>query len=81
MLFVRFTLLHDSAFKLVAFIFTVDFTITAGHKTNTASVVAGVLVKGASAEAYSLDFSSTREAAKVIGHLPVVVSKYKAGEF
>ena len=81
MFLVGFTLLHDSAFKLIAFVLTVNFSITAGHKTDTASVVAGVLLKSARAQTYPLDFSPTREAAEVIGHLPVVVSKHKAGKF
>ena len=71
MFLVRFILLHNSAFKLITFIVTVNFAITAGHKADTESVVAGVLVKSARAEAYPLDFSPTREAAKVIRHLPV----------
>ena len=81
MFFVSCTLLHDSAFKLITFILAVNLAIAAGQETDTESVVAGVLVKTAGAEAHPFDFSPTREAAKVIGHHPVVVSKYKAGEF
>ena len=64
--FVRFTLFHDSAFKLITFILTVNFAITAGFKADTVSVVACVLVKTARAEAHPLDFSPSREAAEVI---------------
>ena len=80
MLFVCFGFLQNFAFKLITFIFTVNFAITAGLKADTASVVAGVLVKTARAEAHPLDFSPSREAAEVISDLPVVVAKHKAGE-
>ena len=78
--FVRFTLFHDSAFKLITFILTVNFAVTAGHKADTTSVVAGVLVQSTRAEAYPFDFRPTREAAKVVSHLPIVVAEYKACE-
>ena len=80
MLFVRFILLHDSAFKLITFILAVNLAIAAGQETDTESVVAGVLVKRASAEAYPLYFSPTRVAVEVICHLPVMIAKYKAGK-
>ena len=79
--FVSFTLLHDSAFKLITFILAVNLAIAAGQETDTESVVAGVLVKSASAEAHPLDFSPTREAAEVVGHLPIMVAEHKAGKF
>ena len=78
MFFVRFTFFHNFAFKLITFILTVNLAITAGHKTDTESVIAGVLVKTAGAEAHPLDFSSTRESARVINHLPIVVAEHKA---
>ena len=80
MFFVSFTLLHDSAFKLITFILAVNLAIAAGQETDTESVVAGVLVKTAGAEAHPLDFGSTRESAKVINHLPIVVAEHKAGK-
>ena len=79
-LFVSFTLFHNFAFKLVTFILTVNLAITAGQKTDTESIIAGVLFKTVGAEAHPLDFGSTRESAKVINHLPIVVAEHKAGK-
>ena len=81
MFFVCFGFLQNFAFKLITFILTVNLAITARHKTDTESVIAGVLVKTAGAEAHPLDFSPTREAAEIVGHLPIMVAEHKAGEF
>ena len=80
MFFVCLAVLHNFAFKFITFILTVNFAITAGHKGDTVSVVARVLVKIAGAKAHPFDLSATREAAEVISHLPIVVAKNKAGE-
>ena len=80
MFFVGSALLHQSAVKLIILILAVNFPITAGDQVNTKCVVAGLLLQRTGAETQFFHLCPPRITSQVIGDLPIVVAKNKAGE-